>query len=114
MNILQEIVDLKKTELKEKSKVIPLERIQDSQRLYSVRNFYKALRSDNIQIIAEIKRKSPALGNINIHADPGKIAKSYAVNGAACISILTDQKYINIGEDKIFVNNFHKLLNVQK
>ena len=93
MNILQEILDLKKTELEEKSKVIPLERIQDSQRLYSVRNFYDALCSDSIQIIAEIKRKSPASGNINIHADPGRIAKSYAVHGAACISVLTDQKY---------------------
>ena len=93
MNILQEIVELKKNELKEKSKIIPLNRIQGSQRLYSVRNFYGALRTDGIQIIAEIKRKSPALGNINVHADPSKVAKSYEVNGAACISVLTDQKY---------------------
>ena len=101
MNILQEIVELKKNELKEKSKIIPLNRIQTSQRLYSVRNFYGALRADAIQIIAEIKRKSPALGNINVYADPSKVAKKYEVNGAACISVLTDQKYFG-GKQKNF------------
>ncbi|SVC36777.1 uncharacterized protein METZ01_LOCUS289631 [marine metagenome] len=70
-----------------------MERIQDSQRLYAVRDFIGALKSDGIQIIAEIKRRSPADGDINIQADPGKIAKTYANNGAACISVLTDQHY---------------------
>ena len=93
MNILQEIIEFKKNELQEKSRIIPLERIKDSQRLYSVRNFYDALHVKNMQVIAEIKRKSPVAGNINIHAEPSKIAMSYAANGAACISVLTDQKY---------------------
>ena len=58
MNILQEIIAFKEEELRERSRIIPLERIQDSQRLYSVRNFYNALYGDNVQIIAEIKRKN--------------------------------------------------------
>ena len=93
MNILEEIIEFKNSEVKERARITPLERIQDSQRLYSVRDFIGALKSDDIQIIAEIKRRSPAAGDINIMADPGKIAKTYANNGAACISVLTDQHY---------------------
>ena len=93
MNILKEIIEFKHSEIKERARITPLERIQDSQRLYSVRDFIGALKSDDIQIIAEIKRRSPAAGDINIMADPGKIAKAYANNGAACISVLTDQHF---------------------
>ena len=93
MNILEEIIEFKRSEVEERVKITPLERIQDSQRLYSVRDFKGALKCDDIQIIAEIKRRSPADGDINIMADPGKIAKAYANNGAACISVLTDQHY---------------------
>ena len=93
MNILEEIIEFKHSEIKERSRITPLERIQDSQRLYSVRDFHGALKSEGIQIIAEIKRRSPTDGDINIMADPGKIAKAYAKNGAACISVLTDQHY---------------------
>ena len=93
MNILKEIIEFKHSEIKERARIIPLERIQGSQRLYAVRDFIGALKSDDIQIIAEIKRRSPAAGDINIMADPGKIAKTYVNNGAACISVLTDQHY---------------------
>ena len=93
MNILKEIIEFKHSEIKERARITPLERIQDSQRLYSVRDFIGALKSDGIQIIAEIKRRSPAAGDINIMADPGKIAKAYVNNGAACISVLIDQHY---------------------
>ena len=93
MNILEEIIEYKKIEVKERSRITPLERIQDSQRLYSVRDFNSALQSNSIQIIAEIKRRSPVVGDINMQADPAKTAETYAKNGAACISVLTDQHY---------------------
>jgi len=93
VNILQKIIEYKHLEVEKRSKITPLKRIQDSQRLYSVRDFYGALTKEGVQIIAEIKRRSPAAGDINIQADPGATAKSYANNGAACISVLTDQNY---------------------
>ena len=58
-----------------------------------MRDFCGALKNEGIQIIAEIKRRSPSYGDINIKADPGKIAEIYARNGATCISVLTDQHY---------------------
>ena len=93
MNILEEIIKSKKIELKERARITPIERIKDSHRLYSVRDFIKPLKNKKIQIIAEIKKRSPAAGNINIKADPAKIAQAYATNGAAAISVVTDQHY---------------------
>ncbi len=93
MNVLDKIINDKKLEVEERSRITPIERIKDSQRLYSIRDFNGKLKNKGLQIIAEIKRRSPSEGDINIHADPPKIAKSYAKNGAACISILTDRQY---------------------
>ena len=40
--------------------------------------------------IAEYKRASPALGSINLTAEPGPTAQAYARGGAAAISVLTE------------------------
>ena len=39
MNILDKIINNKKLEIEERSKITPMERIKDSQRLYSIRDF---------------------------------------------------------------------------
>ncbi len=93
MNILEKIIEFKRSEVEKRAKITPLDRIKDSQRLYSVRDFCSPLKNEGIQIIAEIKRRSPSDGDINMKADPGQTAESYARNGAACISVLTDQHY---------------------
>ena len=93
MNILEKIIQHKQEEVKERSKVTPLERIQDSQRLFAIRDFYSALQKEDIQVIAEIKQKSPSMGEIMLGFDPAEIAQMYVKNGAAAISILTDQEF---------------------
>ena len=51
--------------------------------------------SSNINVIAEIKRSSPSKGAIHMEVDPIDQAKQYEKNGAAAISVLTDETFFN-------------------
>ena len=62
-----------------------------------VRDFVGAMRAkiaaDEPAVIAEIKRASPSKGLLRDPFEPAAIAASYAANGAACLSVLTDRQF---------------------
>jgi indole-3-glycerol phosphate synthase len=46
-----------------------------------------------VRLIAELKRASPSRGKLAAHLDLNELARLYAANGAAAISVLTDARY---------------------
>ncbi len=92
--ILNKIIETKKEEveqLKKQTTVSALERT--IARLEPCRSFRQALISEDCNIIAEVKCASPSRGRLIADFDPVRIAGVYEQNGAAAISVLTDEKY---------------------
>ena len=44
-------------------------------------------------VIAEVKRRSPALGTLNADADPASLALAYEAAGATAVSVLTEPRH---------------------
>lgn len=93
-SILDEILADKVEILKAKKANIPEATIRESASHVSLSpDFLEALQRDTVALIAEIKKASPSKGVFIEDFDHVKLAKTYADNGAACISVLTDEKY---------------------
>lgn len=57
------------------------------------RGFADALARSGLQVIAEIKRRSPSAGDLAPGLDPVSQATAYEAGGAAAISVLTEPEY---------------------
>ena len=92
MNILQEIAERTKERIETQKKIISLEKIMEavSSETQSGFPFEKALRSDDVSFICEIKKASPSKGIIAQEFPYLDIARDYEAAGAAAISVLTE------------------------
>ena len=54
-----------------------------------------------LSVIAEIKRRSPSKGPLNIDLNPAQLAKSYHEAGAAGVSVLTDSAHFSGSESDL-------------
>ena len=65
------------------------------------RGFARALQTQvatgRSAVIAEVKKASPSKGVLRDPFDPAAIAISYAQHGAACLSVLTDERFFQGG-----------------
>jgi indole-3-glycerol phosphate synthase len=92
--ILDIIMETKKKEVTRLKKEISQVQLQTTiATLEPCRDFKMALHGGGCNIIAEVKCASPSRGKFIADFDPVKIAQIYEKNGAATISVLTDEKY---------------------
>jgi len=103
-DILNQIVATKHEEIALALKKRPLAAVrEDAESRLLTRDFAAALRAKVAAglpaVIAEVKKASPSKGVIRADFVPADIAQSYAEHGAACLSVLTDQRYFQGSPD---------------
>jgi indole-3-glycerol phosphate synthase len=101
MTILQEIFAHKRLEIAGRKLEKTLAELRaDVRRAPPPIDFCQALiNRPHPALIAEIKRRSPSRGLLSREFDPLRLARIYQENGAAAISILTDEHYFGGGLD---------------
>jgi indole-3-glycerol phosphate synthase len=97
-DILKKILAVKQQEVAVALATQSLQQIHDEASQASpARDFTGAIRNKiatgQPAVIAEIKKASPSKGVLRSDFHPAEIAASYALNGAACLSVLTDEQF---------------------
>ena len=103
-DILNKIVAVKREEVAEGLKRKNLQAMRaDAESRVLTRDFLGAMRAKitagQSAVIAEIKKASPSKGVLRSEFIPADIAQSYAQDGAACLSVLTDQQFFQGSND---------------
>jgi indole-3-glycerol phosphate synthase len=109
-NFLEKVYQEKLEEVRSKKKILPLieihKKCQTSLNNKGSRDFLSAIKSKETALICEIKKASPTRGIIRENFNAEEIARSYENIGAACLSVLTDEKYfLGKNEDLIEARN---------
>ncbi len=98
VTILETIVAQKRIEVAKLPPVaVSLETAREAMsRRADRRDFLGALRRtapDKLALIAEVKRASPSAGLIRPSFDAAQLAREYEAAGAACVSVVTDERF---------------------
>jgi indole-3-glycerol phosphate synthase len=110
MNILQKIIEHKRTEVQERASLYPIKLLERSEYFNSTPVSLKKylLRKDKSGIIAEIKKQSPSMGIINKYVNIEKTSIGYMQAGASALSVLTDKAFFGGSyEDLITARKFN-------
>jgi indole-3-glycerol phosphate synthase len=111
MNLLKELIKSRKEEIKREKEKLILELLAHKvSTLPSTRDFKKAIKGEDVSLIAEIKRASPSKGVLCQEFSPKTISKIYEQNGASAVSVLIPQKYF-MGKD-IYVKEVKESCNL--
>ncbi len=110
-NILQDIVKVKQTEVELLKTSLPFYTVEKMASKQSpALNFSGSLLGASVRIIAEIKKRSPAKGDLRADLNVADMAEIYADNGAAAISVLTNSTHFggSIDDLKIVCSVAHQ------
>lgn len=102
-DILKKILDKKAEEVARRRLGMTIANLEEiAGTVERPRGFYNALQSKVLAkkpaIIAEIKKASPSKGVIREIFQPIAIGQDYTMNGAACLSVLTDKEFFQGSE----------------
>ena len=97
-NVLEKIINQKKIDLvvvkKKYTNSLLSELIKKNKSYINFKNkITHNMKQNKISVIAEIKKASPSAGLIIKQYNPIAIAKNHILNGATCLSILTEEKF---------------------
>ncbi len=91
--MLDQILARKREELAERLGQVTLEELEDRFPKSAPASLEAALVRPGLNVIAEIKYRSPSHGQFKCRLEPEKVAQIYVENGAAALSILTDEPF---------------------
>jgi indole-3-glycerol phosphate synthase len=92
-SVLDEIIDGVRADLAERQAATPIEDLKgEALRAPEALDPMPRFRADGVSVIAEVKRSSPSKGALATIADPAALAGDYEAGGAACISVLTEER----------------------
>lgn len=107
MNTLDQICADKREHVQRKKQQFSLsdlqKKVKDTAPTYGFINALLDNKKNGYAFITEVKKASPSKGVIREDFHPVEIAQTYQNNGAACLSVLTDEKYFQ-GHDNYFVD----------
>lgn len=93
-SVLDRILAHKQEEVARAQLQRPLAQVRDECAAQSPpRDFAGALQRGTVALIAECKQASPSKGRLSDNYEPVRLASTYAANGAAAISVLTDARF---------------------
>ncbi len=99
--ILDDIVQVKKLELRKAKQVRPIAELRAKARNAAPLKPFELRKRDEVSIIAEVKRASPARGVLKADLDPADQALKYKDGGATAISVLTDEQFFKGSVDDL-------------
>ena len=106
-NILDRILETKRADVAARKATIPLTEIDARIHVQTPpRGFRAALdakAATGHALVAEIKKASPSKGLIRADFDPPAHARAYQAGGAACLSVLTDERWFQGADDYLTV-----------
>jgi len=92
--VLDKILAHKQEEVAASKSRVPLNQLmKETVAVSAPRDMVGALRGANVALIAEVKRASPSKGILIENFDPTWLGTTFAQNGAAAISVLTDERF---------------------
>ena len=91
MDILEELSALRRADAEEQAKTVSAAELERRiAAMAPARDFCAAFAGEGLHVIAELKKASPSEGLIRPDFDPVAIARAYAENGAAAMSVLCE------------------------